>query len=146
MKKGFTAIEFMIVIAIMMLLGSIAVPTFLDARKIAKIQKLGYNSDQATAILKFQRKNKDVSVREAFRIINCNNVPQKDNDNSLAVAMPQLLNSQSDSQSEIGLPNGATDVISVGTDWYTFRWDGHKYLAKIDSINKCSIVCIERLD
>jgi hypothetical protein len=54
------------------------------------------------------------------------------------------------SSGDVNLPDEATELMSVGSGWYTFKWQGHKFIAMTEESKNLStkrnIVCMERAD
>ena len=51
---------------------------------------------------------------------------------------------------DVALPSGATELTPVGQEWYTFMWNGHKFLARTEDskglTTKKVVAYMERVD
>jgi prepilin-type N-terminal cleavage/methylation domain-containing protein len=146
MNGAFTLVEWMIVVAIVGLMAAIAVPSFQKAKRTSDLLAKGYTRQEASAIMEIQ-KDAAGKISDGAALARAR---QGKTEVEFAPKGQFSVGFQPVQTDEVSLPSGATDVVPMGDGWYTFRWDGHKYLARAEESKELTtrkvIACLERMD
>lgn len=148
MKKAFTLVEIMIIIAIIGLLAAIAIPSFMKAKRVSEALAAGYTKDMANKIATVQmdQGGSKLSIKQAYAIVKA-----KESDKPVD-KVSEVIPVESDQPVVINdlLPDDASDVTRVRkSEWFTFRWRTMKFLVYFESdpVSKTrSIKFFQKLD